>query len=165
MKHHTIVLELPNDRSTFALGEHIAQICPVKTVIYLHGDLGTGKTTFSRGFLHGKGYFGKVTSPTYTLIEAYNCPNSKVYHLDLYRLKSAEELEFLGVRDYIGGDGIMLIEWPELGGGFLPAPTLEVALEFFEDGRKASLVAHNVIGQEILDKFEPGQAYSSVGTR
>lgn len=165
MKQNSITLELLNDRATFALGEHIAQLCPAKTVIYLHGELGTGKTTFARGFLHGKGFFGKVKSPTYTLLEAYTCPESTVYHLDLYRLKSAEELEFLGIRDYVSTNGILLIEWPEQGEGFLPAPTLKLTLDFLDDGRKINLAAVNVIGQEILEKFEPRQSYRSINMR
>lgn len=162
MKQIGITLELPNDRATFILGEHIAQLCNNKMVVYLYGELGTGKTTFTRGFLQGRGYFGKVKSPTYTLVEAYPTPKGKIYHLDLYRLQQPEELEFLGIRDYVSDTGILIIEWPELGKGYLPEPTLKITLGFHNGGRKVQLAAANLIGQEVLDKFEPKHGYRSL---
>jgi tRNA threonylcarbamoyladenosine biosynthesis protein TsaE len=83
-------------------------------VIGLAGDLGAGKTTFVRAMLRGRGYAGRVPSPTYTLLERYELPGLAIQHLDLYRLSGDAELENLGVRDGLGEGGVWtLVEWPE----------------------------------------------------
>jgi tRNA threonylcarbamoyladenosine biosynthesis protein TsaE len=93
-------------------------------VIYLSGDLGAGKTTFVRAVLNSLGVSGSIKSPTYTLIESYFINHIYFHHLDLYRLKDPSELEYLGVADLLDKNkNILLIEWPEQGLGFLPAPS------------------------------------------
>ena len=94
---------------------------PASLIVYLKGDLGAGKTTLVRGFLRGLGYKGTVKSPTYTLIEPYRIAGKSICHLDLYRLADAEELEYLGVRDLLQEETVLLIEWPERGEGVLPS--------------------------------------------
>lgn len=120
-------------------------------VIFFHGDLGSGKTTLIRGILRGLGHRGAVKSPTYTLVESYQLADREIFHFDLYRLNAAEELEFLGIRDYLQGQGICLVEWAERGAGHLPAPDVDVFIERAEDRRTVQLHSHTEQGSALLD--------------
>ncbi len=105
-------------------------------VVFLRGDLGAGKTTLVRGLLRGLGHEGPVRSPTYTLIEPYEVAGQRLYHLDLYRLGDPEELEFLGLRDLLDGEALLLVEWPERGAGVLPEPELIIDIAHAPPGRR-----------------------------
>ncbi len=145
-----VTLSLADEAATVALGSRLAQNVVLPAVIYLEGDLGAGKTTFSRGVMRGFGHTGAVKSPTYTLVEPYELGDIHVYHFDLYRLSSPEELEFMGIREYFDGQSLCLVEWPECGAGVLPEADLTIRLEYDEQGRKASLQAGSETGQQIL---------------
>ena len=135
------------------LGARLAHVCTGGALITLQGELGTGKTTLVRGLLHGLGHQGKVKSPTYTLVEPYELGERRVYHFDLYRLAAAEELDDIGLRDYLDAEALCLVEWPERGAARLPVSDLQVVLNYAGTARTVSLAAHSARGQSLLDAF------------
>ena len=121
-------------------------------VIGLRGDLGSGKTTWVRAMLRGLGYSGRVPSPTYTLLEQYTCGDLSVVHLDLYRLRSGEELENLGLRDWLEEPQRWIaVEWPERAPEL--AERCDLTLEFAipaAGGRRVTATARTGPGIEAL---------------
>jgi tRNA threonylcarbamoyladenosine biosynthesis protein TsaE len=144
---------LPDEASMIAFGTQLAQAALVPAVIFLHGQLGAGKTTLVRGFLRGLGYQDRVKSPTYTLVEPYELEEINVFHFDLYRLNDPHELEFMGVGDYFAANAICLLEWPEHGGDLLPEPDLSCYIETERKGRTIKLVASSPCGNTILQRL------------
>ena len=121
-------IELPDEAATNALAARLASVSGCGDVLALIGDLGTGKTTFARGFIHsfcaGE---EEVPSPTFTLVQTYDGGAVPVYHFDLYRVETPDEIIELGIEDAFT-NGVTLIEWPERLGTLLPADRLDVAL-------------------------------------
>lgn len=146
---------LEDEGATAALGARLAGCCPPGTVIHLAGELGTGKSTLARGFIRALGHRGPVRSPTFTLLEPYEALRPPVIHLDLYRLSDPEELEFLGLRDYLGGETVLLVEWPQRGAGHVPAPDLVVALQPAGGGRQVRLTPYTPRGRACLGDVAP----------
>ena len=148
------MLALADEAATRALGAALATAAEGGGVLLLHGDLGAGKTTLARGFLRARGHDGAVRSPTYTLLEPYPLEGGAVYHLDLYRLADAGELEFLGLRDLDEPGATFLVEWPERGVGALPAADLEVTLDYAGSGRQATFEALSHRGRVWLERLD-----------
>jgi tRNA threonylcarbamoyladenosine biosynthesis protein TsaE len=151
---------LPDEAATLAYAARLAGALPASEaplVVYLHGDLGAGKTTLARGLLHAMGEAGPVRSPTYGLLAEYAPPPGRVLHLDLYRLRSPDELLALGLADYLPGSRLWLIEWPERGGGQgLPAADAEVHLDVRDGGRQLRLLPRSTLGQRWVTALSAG---------
>lgn len=141
-------LALPGEEATARLAGILAASQPGPAVVYLRGDLGAGKSTLARAWLRSLGVTGTIRSPTYTLVERYRLGDSEALHLDLYRIGSGGELEFLGLDD--APARLWLVEWPERGAGGLPEPDLEIALTVEGRGRSAVLRGPSPAGREWL---------------
>lgn len=143
-------VSVPDSAAMEALGSRLATHVEPGQIVFLRGELGAGKTTLVRGLLHGLGLTGAVKSPTYTLVEPYSLRGLQLFHFDLYRLNDPEELEFLGLRDYLHGQGVCLIEWPERGAGYLPAPDAEAQITVEAPGRRVRFTGHTGKGVVLL---------------
>jgi tRNA threonylcarbamoyladenosine biosynthesis protein TsaE len=133
---------LADEAATLSCGADFAKTLEPGLTIYLHGDLGAGKTTFVRGVLQGLGHFGKVKSPTYNLVEIYQLEQQNkhkviyqynIYHFDLYRFNSEDEWDAAGFREYFNFQSISMIEWPEKALNVLPNADIDVSLAVIED--------------------------------
>ena len=147
-----MLLQLADAGMTEALGRALAATRPPQAVVHLQGDLGAGKSTLARALLRALGVEGAIRSPTYTLVERYPIPAGEAWHLDLYRIGDAGELDFLGLDDAVAT--LWLVEWPERAGPALPTPDLRVELEVSGSGRSASLQALSDIGQTWLVELD-----------
>ncbi|TYT25163.1 tRNA (adenosine(37)-N6)-threonylcarbamoyltransferase complex ATPase subunit type 1 TsaE [Luteimonas viscosa] len=144
---------LEDETATRALGARLARTAPGQSVVYLHGDLGAGKSTLARAWLRELGVTGTVRSPTYTLVERYPlATGGEALHLDLYRIGDAGELEFLGLDDARGA--LWLVEWPDRGAAALPPADLHVRLALDGEGRSAVLAAGSGSGEAWLRRVE-----------
>jgi len=151
MRHHTAA----TPEAMGVLGAGLAgglRAAGAGCVVYLAGELGTGKTTLARGVLRALGHPGRVKSPTYALVESYPIAEGTrtLHHLDLYRLEGPAEVEALGLRDLDPGDWL-LVEWPERGGGRLPPADLVIGLAYAGAGRTVTLEAPTPVGRQVVE--------------
>lgn len=150
---------LANEAATVKIGKKLANALKSVAsdqgvVIFLHGTLGAGKTTFTRGVIQGLGHQGAVKSPTYTIVEPYEQLEPATWHFDLYRLGDPEELEFMGIRDYLAPGNVCLVEWPERGAGILPEPDLDLTLTPTGEGRTLRMASRTGIGHALLEQVQ-----------
>jgi tRNA threonylcarbamoyladenosine biosynthesis protein TsaE len=167
-------LNLPDSAATEALGQALARTLPISVyldaadaaiaegvaaaaagsgcgaVMYLQGELGAGKTTCVRSLLRALGVTGLVRSPTYTLVETYPLAALTCVHVDLYRLNGYSEVDELGLRDLVGRGCLLMVEWPEKGGGALPPADLDLTFSYAGDARLGRLAAKTTLGIEWL---------------
>jgi tRNA threonylcarbamoyladenosine biosynthesis protein TsaE len=129
-------LETQSAGETIRVGERLGACLAAGDVVALYGDLGAGKTQFVRGLCRGVGLDETaVTSPTFTLIHEYPGP-TPVFHLDMYRIENAGKARSLGLDDYLFGEGICVIEWPDIIADELPASTVRIRIEHLDQSRR-----------------------------
>lgn len=144
------LLNTPEETESF--GAKLFQVLPEKCVVFLLGDLGAGKTTLVRGFMRAAGHAGAVKSPTYNIVEEYQLHKRLFFHFDLYRLVDPEELEWIGIADYLQEQSVCFIEWPEKGEGYLGAPDVIISMSTTEKGRKLMI-------EKLPEGIESGEFY------
>ena len=148
---------LANEQATLDCGARFASALQAGVNVYLHGDLGAGKTTFTRGVLRGLGFLGKVKSPTYTLVEPYQLSIHQqavdFYHFDLYRFADEEEWEAAGFREYFNAHAICLVEWPDKAGNLIPQADIDVYLNLAGEGRNLTFKANTTAGKQCLERY------------
>ncbi len=148
-----LTTHLDNEDDTLELGGSLATALTPGLKIWLNGNLGSGKTTLTRGLLRELGHTGKVKSPTYTLIEPYVVSRLDLYHFDFYRLNSPEEYLDAGLDEYFNGPGVCIVEWPEQAAPYLATPDLVVLIEPEGEGRRATLRGLTEAGQTCISQL------------
>lgn len=155
MQHFKALLH--DEAGTLALGAALVRTLTPGLTIFLHGELGAGKTALTRALLHAAGHAGHVKSPTYTLLEPYTITLAgepvAVRHFDLYRLGSADEFLDAGFRDEFDGRCVCIVEWPEKAAAVLQTPDIAVHLKVVGEGREVELTALSDLGIECLDRL------------
>lgn len=151
---HNFSCYLADDSETLKFGEKLSTYIRPGLTIHLIGDLGAGKTTLTRGILHGLGYSHTVKSPTYNLVEIYKISEVYLYHFDFYRFNDHFEWEEAGFREYFNSDAICLVEWPEKAGNLLPAADLQLSFKILDTGRSIEMSAGTEAGKECLKHWE-----------
>lgn len=146
----TLARTTRDEAATRALGAALARVLEPGTVVHLAGELGAGKTTIARALVQALAPGARVKSPTYTLIESYPETLPPVHHLDLYRIASPDELEFLGL-DVLADEGaVLLVEWPERGAGGLPPADLGITLAVDGEARSITIEPQSPRGARIV---------------
>ncbi len=124
-----MIIESFKDKDTYEIGKKLGEKAKPGQVICLFGDLGTGKTVFTKGFAQGLGISEPVNSPTFTILQVYDEGRIPLYHFDVYRIQDVEEMYEIGFEDYIYGQGVSLIEWANIIEEILPGDRITVIIE------------------------------------
>jgi tRNA threonylcarbamoyladenosine biosynthesis protein TsaE len=147
-------VNVPDEQASAALAGHFAQSLEAPFVIYLQGDLGAGKTLFTRAYIHALGYEGYVKSPSYGLLETYEVAGKTILHLDLYRIEDPEELEYLAIRDLFGKNSVLMVEWPDRGDAYLPVPDMVLEFDEIDESRFINCRVFSLPGKELAEKVK-----------
>ncbi len=123
------ILETNSEKETFSLGEYFGRTARPGRVITLDGDLGCGKTVFTKGLAHALGIEEPVTSPTFTILSVYEEGRLPLYHFDVYRIGDIEEMYEIGYEEYFFGNGVTVVEWSDLVEELIPADALRIRIE------------------------------------
>jgi tRNA threonylcarbamoyladenosine biosynthesis protein TsaE len=159
----TAVFDLPDEAATQRLGQALAPLLTSGMVVWLEGDLGSGKTTLVRALLRALGHTGPVKSPTYSLVEVYVISSLYFYHFDFYRFESPEEFLDAGLGEYFNDASICLVEWPEKAQGCAPPADLRCRFETVGSGRRVVFVGDSAAGAQCVSNLlhiSPDGAFS-----
>ncbi len=152
-------MKIVDSESMLNLGAALFKASTMGGIIFLRGNLGVGKTTLVRGFLHAANITQSIRSPTYTLMEHYQTAKFNVIHMDLYRLSDPEELEYLAVRELISDDTLFFIEWPERAEGFFRSIDLEIEINYHQQGRDINFIAHTEQAKQLIKALDALQLF------
>ena len=146
-------VHLADEAAQVNFGARLAPLLSAGLLVNMHGDLGAGKTTLVRGLLRGLGHTGRVRSPTFTLMETYEPPGQAVCHLDLYRLSDMDELEMLGIRDYLDGVWTLWVEWPERAPELAVQADIDLTINYADNGRDLVMAARTAKGAVLVEEL------------
>ncbi|GKT12159.1 MAG: tRNA threonylcarbamoyladenosine biosynthesis protein TsaE [Thiomicrorhabdus sp.] len=156
--------ELKNEQDTAQFAQAVSQAYDNKSglndglIIYLEGDLGAGKSFFSRAFIQQYLPGERVKSPTYTIVESYQAVDLMIHHFDLYRIYDTEELEYLAIKDLFIDRYIALVEWPQKGAPIFPKADILIDIHYSEslsnEVRKVDVQGLSVLGQAVVEGIE-----------
>ena len=138
MNEYSLIFDCKTEENTKEIAASMARFCRQGDVFALNGTLGMGKSVFARAFIQSLCGEVDVPSPTFTLVQMYDTQDFCIYHYDLYRIKSAEEIFELGIEEAMY-DGVCLIEWPERMKGYLPRKTINIEISPNGSGRKIEI--------------------------
>lgn len=124
-----MIIETWSEKETFQVGKDLGEKAEKGQIYTLTGDLGVGKTVFTKGLAEGLGITEPISSPTFTIVQIYESGKLPLYHFDVYRIGDVEEMEEIGYEDYFYGEGVCLIEWANLIGEILPEGIIPVTIE------------------------------------
>ncbi len=140
---------IKNEEDTREFGHQLAKQLKPGSVVALFGDLGTGKTTLTKYIGEGLGIKEVITSPTFTIIQEYRNSKIPLYHFDVYRLQSEQELLELGYEDYFYGEGVTVIEWPEKIQNLLPLEMISVHIQYGDSDQQRKYLVEGLDGDEL----------------
>ncbi len=149
----TLEFNLPTEQDTIAIGKKLAHLARKGDVFALYGTLGMGKSVLARAFVQELCGNGEVPSPTFTLLQTYEAPDFDIYHFDLYRLKSPDEIFEIGVEDALYS-GVSLIEWPDKMSPYLPRDIFKLEIVPQSNGRKLTITINSAEKQSRLAALE-----------
>ncbi|TAL62040.1 MAG: tRNA (adenosine(37)-N6)-threonylcarbamoyltransferase complex ATPase subunit type 1 TsaE [Legionella sp.] len=145
-----INIELLDEAASEQFAIRLAQCLVAPLVLAFSGAIGAGKTTIIRAMLKNKGIKSAIKSPTFSLVESYQCADVQLHHFDLYRLNNAAELDYLGFRDYFTEQSICCIEWAEHAGRALPNVDIRFKLSIKGAGREMQIEALSAAGEKMI---------------
>ena len=149
-----INLFLENEQATLDLGGRLAGGLASGMLVALHGPLGAGKTTLTRGVLRALGFEGRVKSPTYALVELYKLSRLDLYHFDFYRFSNPQELIESGLQEAFNETNVCIVEWPERAESLLPTADVDISLTITDGARSALLMAQTEKGRRCLQQLK-----------